>query len=328
MSEHNMRPLLLHYFITNRCNAKCQFCNIWKEQPKKDAEADYVISNLYHAKKEGCKFVDFTGGEPLLHPDLPLFLRKAREFGYLSSVTTNTLLFPARINELAGLIDLLHFSIDADNTQLNDKIHGAKTYDSVMESIPVALSHKLVPDLLFTYSDINIDSFIGIYNLARKNKIIVILDPLFSLDGKDAVSEGTHHKALKYSKLPGVYLNRAHLLLRKRGGNNIKKTLCKSVSSTIVILPDNSLALPCYHHKSDSLKITPPLNYIMSNPKRLQAIQEQGTYQFCEGCHINCYFDPSFTFHLNKYLLLSVSAKIRYAFYRYIVYRHPFLWHR
>ena len=319
-----MRPLLLHYFITNRCNAKCQFCDIWKEQPKKDAETDYVISNLYHAKKAGCKFVDFTGGEPLLHPDLPIFLRKAREFGFRSSVTTNTLLFPSQVNELTGLIDLLHFSIDADNALLNDKIHGAENYASVLESIPAALSHKLVPDLLFTYSDRNIDSFAGIYNLARKNKIIVILDPVFSLDGNDTVSEKTHKKALKYNKLSGVYLNKAHLLLRKQGGNNIKKTLCKSVSSTIVILPDNSLALPCYHHKSDSLKITPPLDYILNSPKRLQAIQDQGKHLFCKGCHINCYFDPSFTFQLNKYFLLSMSAKIRYAFYKYIIYRHPF----
>ena len=220
--DQAIRPLLLHYFITNRCNAQCQFCDIWKEQPKRDAETDCVVSNLYHARKAGCKFVDFTGGEPLLHPDLPVFLRKAREFGFITSVTTNTILFPEKAPALAGIVDLLHFSIDADNPQLNDRIHGCKTYDSVMASIPIALSHKLAPDLLFTYSDLNINSFMGIYRIARKNRLIVILDPLFNLDGRDTVSAKTHQLARKYSRLPGVYLNKAHLLLRKQGGNNIQ----------------------------------------------------------------------------------------------------------
>lgn len=326
--DHKMRPLLLHYFITNRCNAQCQFCNIWKERPKRDAETDYVISNLHQAGKAGCKFVDFTGGEPLLHPDLPLFLRKAREFGFITSVTTNTITFPAKATELAGLVDLLHFSIDADNPQLNDRIHGCETYDSVMESIPIALSHKLVPDLLFTYSDLNINSFMGVYKIARKNKLIVILDPLFNLDGRDIVSEKTHQLARKYGRLTGVYLNKAHLLLRKQGGNKVKKPICKAVSSTIVILPDNSLAVPCYHHRSDSIKIIHSLNYALNNPKRLSALKNQGTYPFCEGCHINCYFDPSFTLLFNNYFLLSILAKLSYCIQKYLFYRRPLVWLR
>lgn len=321
-----IRPLLLHYFITNRCNAQCQFCGIWKEQPKRDAETDYVISNLYHAREAGCKFVDFTGGEPLLHPELPLFLRKAREFGFITSVTTNALLFPVKASELAGLVDLLHFSIDADNRQLNDRIHGTETYEAVMASIPIALSRKLVPDLLFTYSDLNIHSFMGIYRIARENRIIVILDPQFNLAGRDTVSEKTHHLARRYSRLPGVYLNKAHLLLRKQGGNNRKKPLCKAVSSTLVILPDNSLALPCYHHRTDSIKITHSLDYIINTPKRFGAIHYQGTYPFCEGCHINCYFDPSFTVLFNNYFLLSILAKISYGIQKYLFYRRPLIW--
>lgn len=321
-------PLLLHYFITNRCNAQCQFCSIWKEYPKRDAEMDYVISNLYHAKQFGCKFVDFTGGEPLLHSDLPLFLRKAREFGYITSVTTNAILFPEKASELAGLIDLLHFSIDAGDRTVNDRIHGCETYDSVMASIPIALSNNLFPDLLFTYSDLTINSFRKVYRIARKNKLIAILDPLFNLDGCDSVSEKTHQLAKKYSKLPGVYLNKAHLLLRKQGGNNIKRTLCKAVDSTIVILPDNTLAIPCYHHKSDSIKIIDSLDNAMNNPKRLSALKNQGTYPFCDGCHINCYFDPSYTLQCNTYFLLSILAKLSYILQKYFFYRRPFVWPR
>ena len=36
------------------------------------------FANLRDAKKAGCRFVDFTGGEPLLHPELPRFLSEPR----------------------------------------------------------------------------------------------------------------------------------------------------------------------------------------------------------------------------------------------------------
>ena len=58
---------------------------------------------------------------------------------------------------------------------------------SVLESIPLALANNLVPDLLFTYDDRNIDSFDGVYDIARRNRLMVILDPVFSLEGPDMV---------------------------------------------------------------------------------------------------------------------------------------------
>ncbi len=319
-----MKPLLLHYFITNRCNARCRFCAIWKEQPKKDVKSENVSQNLSDARKAGCRFVDFTGGEPLLHPDLPLFLKKAKEHGLITSVTTNTILFPDRVRELAGLIDLLHFSIDADNAELNDDLHGTMTYNTALRSIPLAINNNLFPDLLFTYSDTNIDHFLGLYRVARENKIMIILDPLFNPEGRDTVLPATHRKALEYSRLPGVYLNKAHLALRQQGGNSTIKTICKAVSSVIVVLPDNTLALPCFHHCREKIEIKPSLTSVLSHPLRLEALKNQGHYSFCEGCHINCYFDPSYTFLRNDLFIKSITTKGRYAFQKYFRYKRPF----
>jgi len=318
-----MKPLLLHYFITNRCNAQCRFCDIWKTQPKIDADTEQVLLNLSEAKKAGCRFVDFTGGEPLLHPDLPLYLKKAREYGFITSVTTNALLFPQRARELAGCIDLLHFSIDADIKELNDSIHGVKTFDSVMESIPIALKNRLIPDLLFTYSDDNIDHFLGIGNYAREKKLMIILDPVFSLDGKETVSAATHQKAFEYSSLPGVYLNKAHIALREQGGNRIGEPYCKAVSSTLVILPDNTLALPCFHHCTEKIALKPSFVCALNHIHRLAALKNQGRYPFCSGCHINCYFDPSYSFLRNELFIKSIAAKFRYAVRKYFLYKRP-----
>jgi MoaA/NifB/PqqE/SkfB family radical SAM enzyme len=320
-AEKNMKPLLLHYFVTNRCNARCSFCEIWREMPKCDAEPSVVLRNLGIARKAGCTFVDFTGGEPLFHPDLPLFLREAKKLGFITSVTTNCILFEQRARDLAGIIDLLHFSLDADNAELHNRIRGCDSYDAVIKSIPVAIGNGMAPDLLFTYTNENIDAFAGVYALARKNKLMAILDPVFSVDGEDIASRETHRKALDWSRKRGVYLNKAHLALRFEGGNGARKNYCKAVSSTLVVVPDGSLALPCFHHASDVTFSKLPLDQALQSRCRAEALQLQGTYPFCAGCHINCYFDPSFTSSMNKFAVRSLAAKVSYAITKYLVYR-------
>ena len=317
------KPILLHYYITNRCNARCGFCSVWQETPKADAAAEDVIENLRQARAAGCGFVDFTGGEPLLHPGLPTFLAEAKRRGFITSVTTNCLLFEERAKELAGLIDLLHFSIDADNAPLHDKLRGCESYGHVMRSIDAALENRLCPDLLFTYTEENIDAVNGVWQLAKKKRLILILDPVFALWGPDKINAGVHRQALDFSRKRGVYLNRAHLLLRGGGGNRVRGPLCRAASSTVVITPDNSLALPCYHHRCALVKINGSLTAALRSPERADALSKEGRYAFCEGCHINCYFDPTYQYARGKFFYESMMSKLRYAVTKYILYRRP-----
>jgi len=314
------KPILLHYYITNRCNARCRFCTIWSEMPKKDALTDDVLQNLVDTRKAGCRFVDFTGGEPLLHPDLPRFLSAAKSLGFITSVTTNCILFPRRVAELAGTIDLLHFSIDAATPTIHDEIRGCASFDAVLESIPLALQQKMVPDLLFTYTDYNIDEVEGVYKIARKNRLMLILDPVFSTAGPDTTSPATHEKAAEFSQKPGIYLNTAHLTLRRNGGNHIRSPLCKAVTSTIVVSPDNQRLLPCFHHRT--IRITPVKQSSPPTMEIQSAYKMEGRYPFCEGCHINCYFDPSYNYMFNRLFFQSLTAKFSYIIMKYVIYAH------
>lgn len=322
------RPILLHYYITNRCNARCVFCDIWKERPKVDAVAGEVAVNLGQARAAGCRFVDFTGGEPLLHPDLPEFLRRAKEVGLITSVTTNCLLFEERAEELAGLVDLLHFSIDADDAGLHDKIRGCKSYDKVLSGIDAAVANRLYPDLLFTYTGENIGAMEGVWRLARSKRLVMILDPVFAVWGPDKVPPEVHRRALEFAKRRGVYLNRAHLLLRTKGGNHTRDPVCRAASSTIVITPDDSLVLPCYHHRCVSVKVSGDLAAALRSAARLESIAREGRYAFCEGCHINCYFDPTYNAMSGRFWWESMKGKAKYALTKYLLYRRPWprLW--
>ena len=62
------KPHACDYWVTHRCNSKCHYCNVWKNQDLitiPDAEPKDVKTNLIDLKKLGVKFIDFTGGEPL-----------------------------------------------------------------------------------------------------------------------------------------------------------------------------------------------------------------------------------------------------------------------
>ena len=318
-----MKPILLHYYITTRCNARCTFCRIWEEPTGPDAVFEDVAANLAAARQAGCRFVDFTGGEPLLHAGLPELLRTARGLGFVTSITTNCLLFPARAQELSGLIDLLHFSIDADTPELHDALRGKRSFGLVLESIDIALQNRLVPDLLFTYTDANISAFEGVYRLGRQKKLMIVLDPVFDTNSKDTLNASTHAKAIEYGKRPGVYLNHAHLTLRKKGGNHTASPLCRAVDSTIVILPDNTMALPCFHHRQELVALGNEPGRAFGGERRRNAASRQGRYPFCEQCHINCYFDPSYGGMGNRLYLQSMAAKLGYAVRKYILYGRP-----
>lgn len=61
-------PVLVHFEVTMRCNARCSFCDYWTTQPsaREDELKDYSDAARYFNPM----LVTFTGGEPLLRADL------------------------------------------------------------------------------------------------------------------------------------------------------------------------------------------------------------------------------------------------------------------
>src|SRR5688572_32604251 len=62
------RPILVHFEVTMRCNAKCGFCDYWKTDPS--AKATELASFADAARRFDPMMVCFTGGEPLMRRDL------------------------------------------------------------------------------------------------------------------------------------------------------------------------------------------------------------------------------------------------------------------
>jgi len=97
--------------VTKRCNARCNFCDYWKEGISPELK-DYVPI----VKKLKPLSVSLTGGEPLLRHDLAQLigsLRRSFGFLYISLITNGSLLTLERGLELwqAGL-DEMSISLD------------------------------------------------------------------------------------------------------------------------------------------------------------------------------------------------------------------------
>ena len=62
------KPVLVHFEVTLRCNARCGFCDYWKTSPS--ARAGEVKSFTDAARFFNPMMITYTGGEPTLRRDL------------------------------------------------------------------------------------------------------------------------------------------------------------------------------------------------------------------------------------------------------------------
>ncbi len=309
------KPVLCNYYVTYRCNATCHFCDIW-EKPSPYIKTEDVEANLKALKKMGVKVIDFTGGEPLLHGQIDVFLKIAKELGFLTTLTTNSLLYPKKAESLKGLIDMLHFSLDAYDKEKHDSARGVACYDFVMKSIEVAKELAERPDILFTAMNENMDEMEEVYTkICLPNNLVMIINPIFDYN-EVKTGGGLTEKNLEIvssmGKRKNVYLNEAFIQLRKDGGNKVTKPICKAASSTIVISPQNELVLPCYHLGKKNFPIHNDLVKLYQSEEVQSLIALEGRLPECEGCAINCYMQPSFAVEINKYFWKALPSTIKY----------------
>jgi MoaA/NifB/PqqE/SkfB family radical SAM enzyme len=90
-------PILVHFEVTLRCNARCGFCDYWKTDP--GARASELKSFADAAQYFNPMVVTFTGGEPLLRRDLEELVSavsRAIRLKYITLITHGGMLSPER----------------------------------------------------------------------------------------------------------------------------------------------------------------------------------------------------------------------------------------
>jgi len=106
-------PIVAHVIPVRRCNIACAYCNEY-DKVSQPVPTEVMLRRIDRLHELGTTIITFSGGEPLLHPDLDDLIRRIRGHGLIATLITNGyLLTTDRIQRLnrAGL-DSLQISID------------------------------------------------------------------------------------------------------------------------------------------------------------------------------------------------------------------------
>ncbi|NJM68122.1 MAG: radical SAM protein [Acaryochloris sp. RU_4_1] len=306
-----MAPLVANYYLTYRCNARCHFCDIWALDPGKEADFDTIEHNLKDLKRLGVKYVDFTGGEPLLRSDVGEIYQTAKQLGFYTSMTTNTILYLQKAHLIQGLVDFLNFSLDGPDAETHDQSRGVKIFDNLVESVQLALKLGEYPVLNHTVTAQNYDRIHEVAELGQRLGVRVWLNPAFTAHANynhkknptPAIVAAIESSARKYRNLG---YNKAALEFIRAGGNDTQNPRCKAVDAVVAISPNDELLLPCYHFAQTGVPIAGKLYDLYQEAETVEEYrQSQGKLSVCEGCTVWCYLIPSFFQGVDKYWVLN-----------------------
>jgi pyrroloquinoline quinone biosynthesis protein E len=127
------RPFGLLAELTYRCPLHCPYCSNPTKYPTSTAEmtTSEWLRTLEEAAELGVTHVLFSGGEPLLFPDLQQLVAYAREVGlYTNLITSAVGLTQERAETLkAAGLDSVQISFQADERGLANAIAGASAHE-------------------------------------------------------------------------------------------------------------------------------------------------------------------------------------------------------
>ncbi|HON57420.1 MAG TPA: radical SAM protein, partial [bacterium] len=129
-------PLNVMISLTNRCNSRCQYCNIFNRK-QRELTTTEMLALLKDLKRLGAQRIAFWGGEPLVREDIAELINFAKdECDFFLSIDTNGYLVPQKIDILKK-IDVLVLSIDGPE-KIHDTNREPGSFQKVIKAIETA----------------------------------------------------------------------------------------------------------------------------------------------------------------------------------------------
>jgi len=110
---------------TARCNCRCVMCSYWRAPAGRDLSLEEVAGLVPDLVRLGVRQVAFSGGEPLLHPDLPGMAGLIQDAGIATTIVTNGILLGRRAADLAPVCRDYVVSLDGPRP-VHDAIRGVE----------------------------------------------------------------------------------------------------------------------------------------------------------------------------------------------------------
>jgi MoaA/NifB/PqqE/SkfB family radical SAM enzyme len=122
------RPVYVKIKLMFGCNLKCEMCNHWRETREPPLSIERFRSVLTELAELGCRKIHFSGGEPLLRPQVPDLIAYATQLGLRVTLTTNGTLIDKELARRlieAGLRGI-NVSIDSPDRKVHDRVRGER----------------------------------------------------------------------------------------------------------------------------------------------------------------------------------------------------------
>jgi MoaA/NifB/PqqE/SkfB family radical SAM enzyme len=136
------KPLQTVLFISEKCNLQCRHCTVYKKENPHIKTYGQIEEELEYSYRQGSRFVDFEGGEPMIWSDgeykINDLMRLAKRIGFFSTtITTN-----AQIPFSSCQADSIWVSLDGLGAY-HEEVRGKGTFERLVKNIAESGHSKL-----------------------------------------------------------------------------------------------------------------------------------------------------------------------------------------
>ncbi len=172
--SEDKKPVVV-WNITRRCNLRCMHC--YAHAKNREFENELSLEEgkqlLDDLSQFGCPVVLFSGGEPLMHPNLVELTSYAVEKGMRAVISTNGTLITRQIAKELKAIGLSYVGISLDGMEeIHDKFRGVKgAFKAALDGVENAQKEGIKVGLRFTINRLNYKEIPAIFDLIEEREI-------------------------------------------------------------------------------------------------------------------------------------------------------------
>jgi MoaA/NifB/PqqE/SkfB family radical SAM enzyme len=307
-------PLLIFY-PTGRCNSRCMSCDWWKQSGADDLTLEEIERLAACLPALGTRLVVFSGGEPLLRPEVFAAAALFQAQGLALHLLTSAVLLERFAEKVARHFTRVCVSLDAADPVLYERIRGVDALATVGRGI--ARLRHLAPDLPITArttlhranfrelprivehaKGLGLDrisflpadvSSLGFGRGERPDPAAMVLSEAEAAEFSDVVEDAIVARAADFAsgfiaespdklrRLPRYYAALA-------GREPFPAVSCNAPWVSVVV-EANGAVRPCFFHDSiGSIRSTPLATIVDRNLRAFRQSLEVGTNPVCRRC--------------------------------------------
>ena len=301
----NIKPYKVLINLTDLCNSRCVFCDIWKIKPSNEIDINNIIKSFDGIEKD-IYWISFSGGEVTLikyYYKLIDELKKKLPNLKIIAFTTNCLL-PKRVLDYSlyiknnGLNPLITLSLDGDE-KIHDDLRGVKgNYKKCIETYTQLKKNNILCHYGITLSESNHEFIKQKYNIFKDSIKAITFIHSEGIYNKENSYEGDKkiidsleiiYNNFKITKIFEI-IEKLHIkisikfLKEKRKKNIIP---CDVLNSSLHVMPDGKVKPCMFMNEIGNIKKNNLLEIIQSPTYKIT--KEKIRNNECPKCWMNCY---------------------------------------